>query len=237
MPLLPIPKLPFPRVPELPGVPLLLRAASRRVLSEELRALADNPGWFVMPGSPQWGVFTLAGDPLVEVDSVLDVGFSQNHKISNYPIQNNAFNSYNKVAEPFQATVRLMKSGSFRSGNVEQSMSGNVESQASRERGDFLDAIDQAAKSLDLYIVVTPERSYINCNITSYSYKREQSKGAYQIVVDLTLQEVRQVQAAYTSSDSRQKITNAKDVGATSNINAGKVQAQPFAVPRPVFSV
>ena len=227
----------FPRVSVMPGVPILLREASKQLAMQALKLALNKVLWRFIPHTPQWGIFTLDGELLVMPDSIIDIGFRQDHKICNYPVQNNAFNSYNKVAEPFQATVRMIKGSHLKGTELFKVVTGTSDIQGSLERSEFLDAIEQAAKSLDLYIIVTPERSYINCNIISYAYKREQTKGAYQIVVDLTLQEVRQVQAAYSSSDSRPKITNAKDVGATSDVNTGKVQAQPFTPPRQVFSV
>lgn len=231
MALTPILKPPFPSVPELPGVPVLQRQASLKVLSSELRVLTADSRWRISPDAPQWGIFTTQGKLLIEADSVLDIGFKQDHKISSYPIQSNAFNSYNKVAEPFQATVRLMKGGQLKSADLAKSSDGLLENQGMRERGDFLEAIDQASKSLDLYQVVTPERSYLNCNITSYAYRREQNKGAYQIVVDLTLEEVRQVQVSYAATASNSISQDTQDAGAIPTVMTGKVQAQPYSAP------
>lgn len=238
MPLIAIPKAAFPNVPQMPGVPVLPRSPGQPVLQTlELQVPVDNSLWQMPPAPAQWGIFSLDGRLLVEADSVLDVGFKLEHKVASYPVQDNAFNSYNKIAEPFQATVRLVKGSQLRSVDSSSPLFGMNDDPATRERGDFLAAIDEACKSLTLYQVVTPERSYLNCNITGYAYRREQNRGAYQIVVELNLQEIRQVEALYAAGYNTSIIKNPKNPAAMPAINTGKVQGQPFSLPPQVVQV
>ncbi len=219
----------FPFVPNMPGVPTLIRPAiGFDDFASVLNGRANDRLWRLTSIDYQWGIFTQEDKLLVEADSVLDLGFKNEQKVANYPMQAGAFSSYNKVAEPYHTTVRLVKGGQLQVAQDRSTDSGTLLSSGYRIRGDFLDIIDKASRSLALYKVVTPEQTYLNCNITSYSYKREQSRGAYQLVVDIELVEVRQVQASYSHSADPQSTRNAKDIGAVPTVNNGKVQGQPL---------
>lgn len=126
-------------------------------------------------GQPQWGIFDQSNNPVIIADSVVAVDYKQGWHIADYPIEQGDFASYNKVATPFDARVTFTQ--------------GGTES----DRAAFLAAIEAAAASLDLYNVVTPEKTYLNANIEHYDYRRTSRNGVGLLTVDVGLVEIRQV--------------------------------------------
>ena len=135
------------------------------------------------------------------------VEYSKETRVSDFPIEQGGFASYNKVEAPAAPTVTLCLTGS------------------EKNRRTFLDAIDAACKSTDLYSVVTPEVTYIDYSVERYNYQRRNSKGATLLLVEITLKEIRQVSAAYSISDKGQ-VDAPQDAGAAPQVDNGKVQAQ-----------
>src|SRR6202022_429710 len=91
----------------------------------------------------------------------------------------------------------------------------------------FINALDAAANSLDLYTIVTPEKTYANANIKSWDYRREISNGPNIIIADLYLREIRQTATAAFSSPQSPSAANVQSQG----------QVQAFSVPTPVVTV
>jgi hypothetical protein len=119
----------------------------------------------------RWGIYTTGGAaPLLQADSVGSVEYAQDYRISDYPQEKGAFESYNKVQVPFQAKVEFLL---------------NV------NREPFLQAIGAKLASLDLVQVVTPEISYPSANLTHYGYRRTARNGVTLIAVDVWVEEVR----------------------------------------------
>ncbi len=128
----------------------------------------------------KWGVFNQRGIPLLLADNVASVKFENKSQVSAAPVENGAFAAYNKVADPFKASVMMTKA------------SGGV-----AERSAFLALLDTFAHSTDLYMIITPEAVYPNCAITGYDYIREAGNGARMLKVNVHFQEVRLVRAEY----------------------------------------
>jgi hypothetical protein len=121
-------------------------------------------------GVPQWGIFGQGGSPLLAVDSVASVDYARDYRISDYPQEQGAFESYNKVQVPFQAKVGFL---------------------IAESRVAFLNGIEAAVKSLDLVTVATPEFSYASANLTHYGYRRELRGSVTMIRVEVWCEEVR----------------------------------------------
>lgn len=221
-----IPKSPFPNVPQLPGVPQLARSNSfptsvPPALSTAIAAARLFRAFFA---APRWGVFknppptsktdgvetiTIVGKlvPVVMPDSILDFTYRNESAVSDYPVQNGGFTSYNKVASPFEASVRMSKAG--------------TESQ----RKKFLDQIKAIVNTTDLYQIITPEQTYINCNVIGFELTRRGAEGAFFLTeVDLFFREIRQTAAQYTNTAAATQ--NAKNPSAVDTKNIGTVSAQ-----------
>jgi hypothetical protein len=190
----------FPNVPDFPGVPPLLRDPS--VITNAIRLLITDAveALLFFANGPQWGVF-LYGIPVLEPDSILTFGFKQEWSISDYPVEDGGFQSYNKVALPFDVRVRMAKGGD------------------DFERRAFIDSVRLLAPTLFLLDIVTPEEIYLNCNIHHWDYEKRAQSGVSLIQVELWLTEVRvTATAVFTSTQSP------ADAGQQS---AGNVQAVP----------
>ncbi len=159
----------MPAVPNVPGVPALasylVGATAPLFLRSDLLTLING----LIP--PQWGIF-LDGVPVVDADTVVSFEFKQEWEIMNYPLEQGAFESYNKVQIPFDVRVRYATGGS------------------ESDRQNLLTSIEAIASSLDLFDVVTPEQVYNSCNVTHYDYRRTNSQGVGMIVVDVYLKQV-----------------------------------------------
>lgn len=220
MPLITIPKIPkLPGVPSLPGLGTFVKSSLTAAIGAVQAAI-----WRAFQIDQKWGIYDSKGKSLgdpgaiggvigsllstIGVGSTLSTGgveYTKEMKISDFPLENGGFASYNKVEMPSNPSVTLTFAGSESS------------------RKTFLDAIDKACKSTDLYSVVTPEVTYINHAIERYSYQRRSERGCTLLIVEIILKEIRQVSSQYTT---KVVVADPKAPSATSTTDAGKVQAK-----------
>lgn len=196
MPLPIIPKSLYPLVPNVAGVPALLRNSAQILDTLTLGVLGIGN---ILGQEPvRWTILNKLGDPVADFDSILSVDMRNSSRISNYPVENGSFKSYNKVANPFDARVVGVRSGT------------------EVQRQEFIDKLQAAANSLELLTIVTPEATYENANIEAFDYVRETTNGAGMIKASLTFIEVRQRAAA--------KYSQAKSISASDPQSQGQVQ-------------
>lgn len=119
-----------------------------------------------------WGVY-YNSVKVISPDSILSLEYKREWRLSDYPQELGAFQSYNKVAVPFDVRLRMMLGGD------------------AAARQSFLNEVEQAAASLNLYSVVTPDRVYTSVNIVAIGYSRSASQGLGLISVDVGLRQVR----------------------------------------------
>ncbi|CAG4888001.1 phage baseplate protein [Paraburkholderia saeva] len=184
MPILPVPE--FPDVPALPGVPALARSATAQVAAGINGLLIRaGLGQFALGLSRSvWGIFDSGSLPIAIADSVRSLEYQGDSRISDYPQEQGAFESYNKVQLPYNVRVALTCGGD------------------EQRRANFLSAIEQAKKSTELYSVVTPEIVYNNANIVGVGYRRETRNGATLITAELHIEEIRvSAVAAFANTD------------------------------------
>lgn len=211
-----IPKPPFPNVPKLPGVPQLARSGLFPPGPPPILNVPISIArlFQILNAKPTWGVFDNAGNQVVFPDSVLDFGFRQESTVANFPVQDGRFASYDKVATPFEASVRMMKAGSL------------------QERTQFLDSVARVQASLDRFTILTPEKSYINANVSRYELTRRGAQGAYMISeIDLFFVEVKEVAAVY--ENTAYNTQNSQTASARPPNNLGAVQSFNFTQPLP----
>lgn len=161
----------------------------------------------------KWGIFNQRGIPLLLADNVVSVRFEDKSQVAIIPVENGGFAGYNKVNQPYKASVLMTKAD------------GGVEA-----RGAFLALLDTFANSTDLYMIITPEAVYPNCAIIGYDYIREAGNGARMIKVNVHFQEVRLVNVEYRKTDSKSgRQTGNTETKSESGrqVEAGNVQANP----------
>lgn len=206
---MPLPDLlvpPYPNVPMVPGVPALIRSLlfpPTPIPSFMLRdsALVTQPS-----DAPRWGIFDKAGARVLTPDSVIGFSFMNEFRISDYPIEEGAFESYNKVATPFDVRVVMTKGGK------------------TADRQIFLDTLDILISSLDLVDVVTPDKIYYSANIIHYDYERSSKNGVQLLTVSIFLREIRLASAV--------KISTVVAPSGADPVAVGAVQSQPLTPPQ-----
>lgn len=221
-----MPLIPFPSVPSLPGVPAIPRSPAFPPLVRVGLGLAQSLLLRGFQSQTQWGIFDSAGKALGDPSqfsgltgdilgaagigptlSTNSVDFSKETKVSDFPVEKGSFASYNKVEQPATPIVTFCLTGS------------------ENDRRTFLETIDKAVKSTDLYSVVTPEVTYIDYSIERYNYSRRSARGANLLIMEIGLKEIRQVSSQYTQS-AKGQVDTPKDAGATPVADNGKVQAK-----------
>lgn len=175
MPLDIIPKSLYPVVPQAAGVPPLLRNLATIADVVTLGYLGVSDALNNLIGAPQvkWTVFDSSGNSIADYDSVLAFGYQNELRISDYPVEQGQFASYNKTNNPFDIVVTFTCGGS------------------EEKRTAFLAAMESAKESLQTYTVTTPEYSYQNVNFTGMRVHRTVADGATLLTVELTGREIR----------------------------------------------
>jgi hypothetical protein len=131
----------------------------------------------------KWGIFDTGGQPVIVGQSVLGIEYGKEYRISDYPVEDGAFQSYSKVETPFDARITFTQGGT------------------DADRTAFLTSVADAVDSTTLYSIHTPEVNYDSANLTHYTYRREQKNGATLLTVEVMARQVRvTATATYTSS-------------------------------------
>lgn len=186
----------MPNVPNVPGVPALASYAAQTIaliFSDVVSAL----GIF---GSPGWDV-QLNGVSVLDFDSVVSFSFKQDSPVSDYPVEDGGFQSYDKVQLPAEIRLSVAAGGSV------------------ARRASFLQSINDEFNTVDLYDIVTPEEVYASFNFTRREVRtRESDRGVGLIIVELTFTQIR-VTTTTTFSNTQQP-------GYGSDQNIGSVQPQ-----------
>ncbi len=131
----------------------------------------NNPG-----DALPWGIYLTgnSSSAAIQPDSIIAQDYTQDWNIPNYPIEAGGFEAYNKVTLPFINRVVMTKGGS------------------DADRAAFLTACRTVAGDVNLYNIVTPDQTYLNCNITKIGLERRTSNnGVSLITVELVFQEIR----------------------------------------------
>lgn len=198
-----IPAPPFTDIPNAPGAPTPLapRAAPQPGEDPSSVQTADDPDVSsASQDGPQWGLFDDSGAAVISA-AVLDFEVLFESVISDYPIEQGGFESYNKVTRPFEGRVTFAKSGT------------------AADRTDFLNAIAAAKTALTLYSLVMPEETYANVNVIHYDFPRTAEKGVNLLRVNVWVREVRET--------ATQTFSNTKDPNSADAVNDGSVQPTP----------
>lgn len=185
-----------------------------------LAGLGDLTGVDILNPDPQdWMILSNDGSKFVIPDTVPRFEFRGDYRVSNYPVEQGAFASYNKVAEPFEIRMVLVCGGlNFMQMGVAK-MGLGLGPQA-MTKGAFLDSLDHMLTSTDLFTVVTPDITYKSLTLDHYDYRREATGGATMLTVEAWFKQVRVATPA--------QYGNPKSSSAATPVNSGTVQATTF---------
>jgi hypothetical protein len=204
MPIEPITKALYPLVPQLPGVPPLLRSGAQLfdTITLGFLGVGDALNSIIGTGQQSWGIFDEAGNPAAEWDSFNAVRFRNAATISTYPVEEGGFVTYNKVASPFDIQVVLTCAGS--DARISQ----------------FLVDLEAMQKTISLYTVVMPEFTFSSVNVVEYDFQRTKDSGSHMIIATLNCQEVRQTAITDFSNNQNPEADSPKSLGQVQTVDA-----------------
>lgn len=204
----------YPNVPQLPGVPQLLRSGLNQPPdSVSLGPQVQSALFGAVTAGPAWAILDADNNPVIVPDSFLNFDIRKEWKLSDYPVQQGSFASYNKVIQPFETSVRFSKGGNLSA------------------RTQFLNQIEAIEGDTNLYTVVTPEKAYPSVNVTRSEITRRGAEGAFFLCeVDVFFRQIIEVTATYSSSSA--DTSNAANPTALPDLNNGLQQASPNVPPQ-----
>lgn len=167
----------------IPGYPVLksgkIPAPITSVLSSAIGSL-----WSALFPGEKWGIYEPGTEtPILEVDSIVELGVNGSSEVSSYKIETGSFASYNKVRNPTAILLRVTKEG--------QAIT----------RASIVNWLELNVAAASMFDVVMPEKRYTNYTVVDYRILRNSSSGAGLIVADITVQEVREAVATYSNSN------------------------------------
>ena len=199
-----MPRIQFPNVPALPGVPNVNRAvAGALTRTGVLPALRGLDRYGIIDGllnsllRKQWGVFDKSGAAVLQPDAIISVEYKGDDEIANHPVEKGGFASYNKVSKRSEISLVMTCSGG-----------GEL------SRGDFLEALEKLKTALDPLDIVTSDNTYENYNLVHYDYKRSAQNGVSLITANCRFQEVRET-ASVEYTETKQPDGQATQGGGT----------------------
>jgi hypothetical protein len=185
-----------PAVPLLPGVPSL---ASYTPAVNAVLLTADAISLLSGLFGPQWGIFQ-NGALVIDPESVVSFDYKQEYTISDYPLEQGAFESYDRVLLPFESRLTLSSGGSI------------------VDRAALIAQIQTLSTGVNIYDVVTPEAVYPSVSVHHYDYRRT-ADNAGRLQIDVWLTQIR-----VTTST---QFTNTQAPNGASPQGAGSVQTTP----------
>lgn len=139
------------------------------------------------------------------VASMVEFDYTADSPISNYPQENGAFQSYNKVQLPFDIRLKL----------------------ASNYRQAFLGTLNGLRSSTVLVDVVTPDITYRSCNCKHVDYKRTANNGVDLIIADVWFEQVRvTAQSLFSNTQQSSGVNGMASAGASATLNPGDAGTQ-----------
>lgn len=192
-------------VPDVDGVPAVAFAPGSG--GDIILAAADAPEVAFLAGGlgPQWGIFR-GGVPVVVCDTIVGFDHKADWAVADFPIERGAFESYDKVAIPFDVRLVFTAGGS------------------AAKRAALLASLKTVVGDLNLYDAVTPETVYPNVNFIHLDYRRSAQQGVGLLTVSVWCQEIRQV--ASSANGGANAPGNTAEPSGANQVNGGTVQAE-----------
>ena len=208
-----MPNIPYPSVPNYPGVPSIPRTGPGNP-SIDISIASPQNGLSQSSTEPQWGIFLTTSHPLYTPKeggtiSVVSFGFTRSMQVSSFPIeasnsdQGAAFASFNKVYQPANPILTLSLSGT------------------ENEKTDFLATLDAACESTTVYYVVTPDTPAGEAyTLDRYSYQRSAIHCASMLVVEVSMTQISYVTATLSNTTA----SSPQSPSAANTISNGNTQ-------------
>lgn len=143
----------------------------------------------------EWTIADENGNSLVTFQSFISCEVADEGEVLKMPTEQGGFAAYNKIAEPIRIRVNLALQGD------------DADMQAA------LVVLKALKEGVQTFSLVTPTMEYRSLTLESFNYARKREDGLKVCYVELSLVEVREVEAQYTETKrrplSRKKVKNA----------------------------
>ena len=163
------------------GAPILANPITGAVLSG-VGGLIPSGGILFNGLQVLWGVFDASGNLAIQPDTFYGVEPATPYMISDYPIEQGTFGTYNKVKVPERVAVRMVTGGT------------------EANRTAFIAVLDRMVADTNVYTIVNPDKTWKNMNLMSYDFRRDARNGANMLMVNCLFQEIRSIQSVSYSS-------------------------------------
>jgi len=188
--------------PNFPGIPALKNPGPAGVATLAAPLISK----FLNAIAPKWGIYDAANaKPVIVPDNIVSVDYSNAANILNYPLEEGAFASYNKIQNPRAYAVVMSKGGT------------------QNELTAFITALETIQASLDVYTIHTPNKSYLSVNVDRIEYRREATNGAGMIKATVHFVEIRAAKAKFSTPGAASPTATTPQAQAT--VNNGQTQA------------
>ena len=168
-------------IPDVLGVPAAVNLIPG--FGAGLSLLTGDADGLISPNDSVWGIFQ-DGAPVVVAESVVAVDYRREFAISDYPVEQGAFESYDKVQLPRDVHMR------FTAGTV-------------AARSELLTSIDAILPTTQLVDVVTPDAVYTSLTLSHQDYSRTAQRGLGLLQVEVwALEVVQNGQGASTTGST-----------------------------------
>lgn len=151
-----------------------------------------------------WTITDENGSNIIAFTSFLDIDVRNDGQALSYPIEEGGFVNYNKVQSPLDIRVTLATQGT------------DIDFDA------VITSLDRYQMDPEKVFVTTPDTYYGPMTVEGYSYRRKRESGAYLLIVELYLLEVREVQTQVGTT----VISRPKNPTSASKVNTGKTQTK-----------
>ena len=155
------------------------------------------------PAPKIWGIVDSTGANVLAWDSISAVKYSDKSKVSSFPLEQGSFANYDKVANPYDLKLTVMKGGTV------------------QDRKSFLSTLKTLKDGLSIVSVITPERTFLSANLEAFDYSQTTGKGQNLLIVELHLIEIRQIAPG---GYAQAKVVNPKKPAAKDKADKGKQQ-------------
>ena len=154
----------------------------------------------------QWSLLVDGLTRVCEFSSIVGLSIAVDSKVVNAPIEKGSFTSYNKVVSPDAVTMTALLAG------------------GEREQESALIRLRELKNSTELLRLVTPFESFENLNIVTVKWERTTEIGSTRTMVEITMQEVKQVEVI---TERMSKPSQCKNASSVSGVKTGRVAPSP----------
>ncbi len=144
------------------------------------------------------------GSSIVEYSSFIGYQYKNESTIPTKPVEQGAFISANKWANPYEVEVEIAKHGT------------------ATEIQQFLEELERWRESVDLVDIVTPSRVFLRANIYRISYTWSMDEFGPRLVIPKI--SIREVRTAQTSMTSGALFANPMNAGNATTKTGGNIQ-------------